>query len=120
VFHQAEQAMVEGVLRLDERPVTELMTPRNRVVWLNIADHDEANWRRIVASGHSHFPVYEGSRDHVLGMVTVKALWANTAIGLPKATAAAPPHRAAVRAGDRSRRCSCSRRSRNPASTSRW
>ncbi len=83
VFHQAEQAMVEGVLRLDERPVTELMTPRNRVVWLNIADTDEANWRRIVASGHSHFPVYEGSRDHVLGMVTVKALWANTAIGLP-------------------------------------
>ena len=74
--------MVEGVLRLDERPVTEIMTRRNRVVWLNIADADEINWRKIVASGHSHFPVYEGTRDNVLGLVAVKALWANAAIGL--------------------------------------
>jgi putative hemolysin len=35
-----------------------------------------------VASGHSQFPVYEGTRDHVLGMVSVKALWANNAAGL--------------------------------------
>jgi len=82
VFHKAERAMVEGVLRLDERPVTEIMTRRNRVVWLNIADADEINWRKIVASGHSHFPVYEGTRDNVLGLVAVKALWANAAIGL--------------------------------------
>ena len=82
VFHKAERAMVEGVLRLDERPVTEIMTRRNRVVWLNIADADEINWRKIVASGHSHFPVYEGTRDNVLGLVAVKALWANSAIGL--------------------------------------
>lgn len=82
VFHKAERAMVEGVLRLDERPVTDIMTRRNRVVWLNIADPDEVNWRKIVASGHSHFPVFEGMRDNVLGLVAVKALWANSAIGL--------------------------------------
>jgi putative hemolysin len=82
VFHKSERAMVEGVLRLDERPVTDIMTRRNRVVWLNIADPDEVNWRKIVASGHSHFPVYEGTRDNVLGLVAVKALWANAAIGL--------------------------------------
>jgi putative hemolysin len=83
VFHQAESAMVEGVLRLDERPVTELMTRRTKIVWLNVADADEINWRKIVASGHSHFPVFEGTRENVLGMVSVKALWANSAIGLP-------------------------------------
>lgn len=82
VFHRAERAMVEGVLRLDERPVTEIMTRRNRVVWLNLADPDEINWRKIVASGHSHFPVYEGNRDNVLGLVAVKALWANAAFGV--------------------------------------
>jgi putative hemolysin len=82
VFHKSERAMVEGVLRLDERPVTDIMTRRNRVVWLNIADPDEVNWRKIVASCHSHFPVYEGTRDNVLGLVAVKALWANAAIGL--------------------------------------
>jgi putative hemolysin len=81
VFHKAERAMVEGVLRLDELPITEIMTRRTRIVWLNIADSDEVNWRKIVASGHSHFPVYEGTRDHVIGMVSVKSLWANSAIG---------------------------------------
>jgi putative hemolysin len=83
VFHKGERAMVEGVLRLDETPVTDIMTRRSKIVFLNVADPDEANWRKIVASGHSHFPVYEGTRDHVLGMVSVKALWANAAIGVP-------------------------------------
>jgi putative hemolysin len=83
VFHKSERAMVEGVLRLDERPVTEIMTRRTKIVWLNAADSDEVNWRKIVASGHSQFPVYEGTRDQVSGMVTVKALWANAAAGVP-------------------------------------
>jgi putative hemolysin len=83
VFHKAERAMVEGVLRLDERSVTEIMTRRTKIVWLNVADSDEVNWRKIVTSGHSHFPVYEGTRDHVIGMVSVKSLWANAAAGVP-------------------------------------
>jgi putative hemolysin len=82
VFHKGERAMVEGVLRLDETPVTEIMTRRSKIVFLNVADPDEANWRKIVASGHSQFPVYEGTRDHVMGMVSVKALWANAAAGV--------------------------------------
>jgi len=56
VFHQGERAMVEGVLRLDETPVTEIMTRRSKIVFLNVSDPDEANWRKIVASGHSQFP----------------------------------------------------------------
>ncbi len=82
VFHRSERAMVEGVLRLDERPVTELMTRRTKLIWLNAQDADDTNWRKIVASGHSQFPVYEGTRDNVLGLVSVKALWANAAFGL--------------------------------------
>ncbi|MFI5357794.1 MAG: hemolysin family protein [Opitutales bacterium] len=83
VFHQAEKAMVEGVMALDKCAITALMTPRPKMVWLNIDDPDEANWRKIVASGHSHFPVYQQHRDNVLGMVSIKALWANAAFGLP-------------------------------------
>ena len=82
VFHHAERAMVEGVLGLDELPVTEIMTRRNRMVWLNLADSDDVNWRKIVASGHSQFPVYDGNRDNVLGLVAVKSLWANAALGV--------------------------------------
>ncbi|WP_415909040.1 hemolysin family protein [Oleiharenicola sp. Vm1] len=83
VFHKAEKAMVEGVMALDRCQVTALMTPRPKLVWLNIDDPDEANWRKIVASGHSTFPVYQKHRDNVLGMVHIKALWAHAAFSLP-------------------------------------
>lgn len=83
VFQRAEQRMVEGVLTLDQRPVTSLMTPRPKIVYLDLDDPEEANWRKIVTSGHSYFPVWQRNRDHVIGMVSVKAIWANTAIGLP-------------------------------------
>jgi len=83
VFHQAEKEMIEGVLRLDQLPVTAIMTPRPKIVFLNIDDTEEVSWRKIVTSGHSHFPVYQDNRDQVLGMVAVKALWAHSAIGIP-------------------------------------
>lgn len=85
VFHREEQRMVEGVLALDQLAVTTLMTPRTKIVFLNIDDPEEVNWRKIVTSGHSYFPVYQGDRDHVVGLVAVKALWAHSAIGLPTA-----------------------------------
>lgn len=82
VFNKTESEMVAGVLELDQLPVTALMTPRPKIVFINLDDPEEASWRKIVASGHSHFPVFQGSRDQVVGMVSVKALWAHSAIGL--------------------------------------
>jgi len=82
VFNKTEKEMVAGVLELDQLSVTALMTPRPKIVFLNLDDPEEANWRKIVASGHSYFPVYQGNRDQVLGLVSVKALWAHSAIGV--------------------------------------
>jgi len=83
VFQPVEVRMVEGVLTLDELRVTSLMTPRPRIVFLNLDDPEETNWRRIVTSGHSYFPVFQHHRDQIVGLVAVKALWAHSAIGLP-------------------------------------
>jgi putative hemolysin len=83
VFARAEKEMVEGVLTLDQRAVTTIMTPRPKIVFLNVDDPEEVNWRKVVTSGHSYFPVYQQNRDQVVGMVAVKALWAHSAIGLP-------------------------------------
>jgi putative hemolysin len=83
VFKRAKKEMVEGVLSLDNLPITAIMTPRSKIVFLSIDDNEEANWRKIVTSGHSYFPVYEKNRDHVVGLVSVKALWAHSAVGLP-------------------------------------
>ncbi len=80
VLHAAEHRMVHGALSLDLVTAERLMTPSNRVVWLNLEDTDEVNWRKVVASGHTWFPVYRGSPDRPLGVVSVKRLWANLSL----------------------------------------
>lgn len=80
IFKKAEKEMVEGVFELDEQTVGDLMTPRARMIWLSLDDADEENWRKIAGSGHSHFPVYQGTRDNVIGMISVKSLWANLSL----------------------------------------
>ena len=46
------------------------------MIWLSLDDSDDENWRKIAGSGHSHLPVYQETRDNVIGMVPVKSLWA--------------------------------------------
>ncbi len=81
VFLPTESAMVESVLALDRIPVRDLMTPRAKIIWINAADSHEAIWHKIVVSGHTTFPVYAGNRDQVLGVVSVKSIYANLAAG---------------------------------------
>ena len=81
IFHPNEAAMVEGVMALDRVPVRDLMTPRAKIIWINVRDPHEAIWHKIVVSGHTTFPVYEDNRDQVVGVVTVKSIYANLAAG---------------------------------------
>jgi putative hemolysin len=76
VLEEAEQDMIEGVLRLDDRRVSVVMTPRPRVVWLDITDSIDENRRKMAQSKHGRFPVAEGDLDNVLGILLAKDLLA--------------------------------------------
>ena len=93
VFHQSEPRMVESVLAFDQQPVQDIMTPREKLVFLNQDDAHEAVWHKIVVSGHSNFPVYAASRDRVVGVISVKAIYANlaAAAGVKLADLMTPP-----------------------------
>jgi putative hemolysin len=80
-FEPVEQELMEGALDLGEQRVSALMTPRPRVVWLDGEDPPEENWRKIAASSHTRFPVCAGDLDTVLGIITVKELWARLIAG---------------------------------------
>ena len=80
-FNKVESQIVHSALELDQLPVREIMTPRPKVIWLNQDDPHDQIWHKIVVSNHSHFPVYEGNRDHTVGVVSVKAIYANLAAG---------------------------------------
>ncbi|MDE1468203.1 hemolysin family protein [Aurantiacibacter sp. D1-12] len=76
VIEEQERAILSGIMRLQDRPVRELMTPRTEIDWLDI-DADEDKMRQIISeSPHSLLPVAEGSPDKVLGVVKVREVLA--------------------------------------------
>ncbi len=83
VFHKEEPRMVESVLSFDRRPIREIMTPRPKLVFASLADTQETLWHKIVVSGHSSYPVCGEDRDHIVGVVSVKSVYANLAAGMP-------------------------------------
>jgi putative hemolysin len=83
IFREAEQDMVESVFRLGDRRVSVLMTPRPDVVAVDVEDPPEENWQKMVESGHVYFPVYREHLDNLLGVVSVRNLWARMIKGEP-------------------------------------
>jgi putative hemolysin len=83
VLDSHEKEMLDSVLELDKMSVRELMTAHSKIIWLSIDDPHDLVWHKIVISGHTSFPVYEGTRDHVVGIVSVKSIYANLAAGAP-------------------------------------
>ena len=73
-FHHGETAIAQMALRLGDRRISAVMTPRPKVEWLNLADSDEDNKKKIVASQNSRFPVIDGDPNAVAGIIQVKDL----------------------------------------------
>lgn len=72
VIEEHERSIISGVVRLADRPVREVMTPRTQVDWLD-ANLDEAGIRAALAqTPHTRLPVAEGSVDHVIGVVQAR------------------------------------------------
>lgn len=82
-FERTETAIVQMALRLDDRPVNAVMTPRTQVEFLDLGDSDTENRRKIVASAYSRFPVMDGTPPQVLGIVEGKKLLAAALTGKP-------------------------------------
>ncbi|WP_120718136.1 hemolysin family protein [Tsuneonella amylolytica] len=72
VIEHGQSEILAGVVRLADRPVRELMTPRTEIDWLDLHAPEVELRKRIDASPHSLLPVAEGSPDKVLGVVKVR------------------------------------------------
>ncbi|MCI2430778.1 hemolysin family protein [Candidatus Acetothermia bacterium] len=83
VFKEAEQDMIEGVLRLGERRVGTLMTPRTQIVWIGVDDSLDEIKQKICSGHHSRFPLVKENLDNVLGVVHTKDLLAQSLGGQP-------------------------------------
>lgn len=72
VFEEVEQDMMESVLKLGDKPINALMTPRTEIEWHDIEDSLEKFHETITQSSRSVFPIGKGSLDNVLGVVHTK------------------------------------------------
>lgn len=79
VIEEEEREMIEGVMRLGDRSVKTIMTPRTEMVWLDPGMTREEIIKDIVESGHSRFPVAHGDADKIVGVVQTKELFAHLA-----------------------------------------
>lgn len=81
VIEESERAIISGVVRLADRPVREVMTPRIEVEWID-ADADDAEVRENLAKmPHSRLPVADGSVDNIIGVVTARDMMASLVAG---------------------------------------
>jgi len=71
---EEKKEMIESVFELDQTPVSAIMTPRTDIDAIPAtATYAEAR-DTIVRTGHSRLPVYEGSIDHIIGVLYAKDL----------------------------------------------
>lgn len=72
VIEESERAIISGVVRLADRPVREVMTPRTDVDWID-ADADARALRtRLLETPHTRLPVGQGSVEEIIGVVQAR------------------------------------------------
>lgn len=69
-----ERDMVNRVMRLGDRTAASLMTPRNRIAWLDASAPVEESLEVMREHQFSRYPVYRGSDQDVAGILEVKSL----------------------------------------------
>ena len=74
VIETDEKRMISGVLRLGDRAVRGIMTPRTDVDWIDLDESEEEIRTILIRSPHSRLPVAQGEADNMLGVVQAREL----------------------------------------------
>lgn len=67
-------SMMEGVLQVSERQVREIMIPRAQMDVIDISQSPEKFIPFVIETAHSRFPVTEGDKDNIIGILLAKDL----------------------------------------------
>jgi len=72
LIEESERAIISGVVRLADRPVREVMTPRKDVDWIDTALDARGVRDKLLETPHSRLPVARGSVDDIVGVVQAR------------------------------------------------
>ena len=74
VLEESERAIISGIVRLADRPVREVMTPRIEIDWLDVGCSLDDIRQALAETPHSRLPVARGSVDDIVGVVSTRDL----------------------------------------------
>ena len=83
VLEESERAIISGIVRLADRPVREVMTPRTEIDWIDIACQPDQIREALAATPHSRLPVARGSVDDIIGVVSTRDMLTSLLDGEP-------------------------------------
>jgi putative hemolysin len=72
VLEEDERAMISGIVRLADRPVREVMTPRTEIDWIDSSSSAEQIRAALLATPHSRIPVADGSVENIIGVIQIR------------------------------------------------
>lgn len=82
-INRAESRMMEGVIGFEKLVTYDIMIPRTRITWIAKDANHEDVWPSIMASTQNVFPIYEGRRDNLVGVVSIKDIYGKLSAGQP-------------------------------------
>lgn len=74
IINTESRLMIEGVIRMADMTASDVMLAAPRMDLLNIDDPVDEMLHQVIDTGHSRFPVYEGERDNIIGILLAKDL----------------------------------------------
>lgn len=94
LLEENERAIISGIVRLADRPVREVMTPRTDIDWIDIRCTGSEIKAALSETTHSRLPVADGSVDNIVGVVATRdmltALLDGEELNLQRLTKTAP------------------------------
>jgi putative hemolysin len=94
VLEESERAIISGIVRLADRPVREVMTPRTDVDWVDVSASPDQLRDALKDTQHSRIPVADGSVDNIVGVIQTRdlleAVLAGRELNLRELTRSAP------------------------------
>jgi magnesium and cobalt transporter len=74
VIGAESRVMLEGVIRMADMTAGDVMVPATRMDLVDISEPYEALLHVVIDTAHSRFPVYEGERENIIGILMAKDL----------------------------------------------
>jgi putative hemolysin len=83
VLEEDERAMISGIVRLADRPVREVMTPRTEIDWIDVGATPEEIRQALLETPHSRIPVANGAVEDIVGVIQTRDVLAAALEGRP-------------------------------------